>query len=831
MDNKKIKILAIDDNRDNLVTLKALLIEVFPESVVYLETNGKVGIETARKNEPDVIILDIVMPEMDGYEVCRIIKSDKQLSEIPVVFLTVLNKDKQSRISALEAGGEAFLAKPIDSIELKAQINAMLKIKEADRFKRNEKIRLKMLVQKRTEELRKSNIASLNLLEDLKAENEIRKQRERDLKASEEKFRNLFHNHSAVKLIIDPENGNIVEGNKSAADFYGWSVETLQKMNISQINTLPPEDIKIVINNVLALKAKYFEFQHRKSDGSLVDVEVFSSIIKIGDKNFLHSIIHDISEKKKAEEKVKLLSRAVESSSVSITITDSEGKIIYTNPFFSKITGYSLEEVQGKNPRILKSGFHSKEFYKKLWNTILSGKDWTGEFQNKRKNGELYWVNAVISPIINNYGAVSNFAAVEEDITERKRIMEELGIAKEKAEESDRLKSAFLANMSHEIRTPMNGILGFAELLKTPGLTGSEQEKYIGIIEKSGIRMLNIINNIIDISKIEAGLMELNIKESKINEQIEYICSFFKPETEAKKIKLSFKTSLPPEKAVIKTDCEKVYAILTNLVKNAIKYTEEGGSIEFGYYPITESKPNELKFYVKDTGIGIPKDRIEAIFERFIQADIADKMAYQGAGLGLTISKAYIEMLGGKISVESEEGNLSAGQTGGSTFYFILPYNTEPPSGTIESPSETIESPSETIESPAEQTEKKGEDRKLKIMIVEDDEVSVMLIERYIKIFSKEIFKAHTGYEAIEICKANPDIDIILMDILIPGVGGIEATKQIKEFNKEVVIIAQTAYALFGDREKALEAGCDDYISKPINRAKLQAMIQKYSVK
>ena len=231
MDNKKIKIFAIDDNRDNLVTLKALLIEVFPESVVYMETNGKLGIEKARKIEPDVILLDIVMPEIDGYEVCRRIKSDKQLSEIPVVFLTALNKDRQSRISALEAGGEAFLAKPIDPIELKAQINAMLKIKEADRFKRNEKIRLEMLVQKRTEELKKSNIASLNLLEDLKAENEIRKQRESDLKASEEKFRNLFYNHTAVKLIVDPENGNIVEGNKSAADFYGWSVETLQKID------------------------------------------------------------------------------------------------------------------------------------------------------------------------------------------------------------------------------------------------------------------------------------------------------------------------------------------------------------------------------------------------------------------------------------------------------------------------------------------------------------------------------------------------------------------------------------------------------------------------
>lgn len=252
------------------------------------------------------------------------------------------------------------------------------------------------------------------------------------------------------------------------------------------------------------------------------------------------------------------------------------------------------------------------------------------------------------------------------DLTERITFENELKSAKEKAEESDRLKSAFLANMSHEIRTPMNGILGFASLLKEPGLTGEEQQAYIQIIEKSGIRMLNIINDIVDISKIEAGLMKLYLKESNINEQIEYIYTFFKPEVEAKGIMFSFKNSLPDNEASIKTDREKVYAILTNLVKNAIKFTEKG-SIELGYTIKTDGQDVGLEFYVRDTGLGIPKDRKDAIFERFIQADIADKMGLQGAGLGLSISKAYVEMLGGKIWVESEEGV-------GSTFYFTLPY-------------------------------------------------------------------------------------------------------------------------------------------------------------
>jgi len=243
--------------------------------------------------------------------------------------------------------------------------------------------------------------------------------------------------------------------------------------------------------------------------------------------------------------------------------------------------------------------------------------------------------------------------------------MNVLYIAKEKAEESDRLKSAFLANMSHEIRTPMNGILGFAGLLKESKLTGEEQQEYIAIIEKSGRRMLNIIDDIISISKVESGQMEVSVSEININELFEYIYVFFKTEAMHKGIVLNVVNELASNESVISTDSEKIYAILTNLVKNAIKYTNKG-TIEIGCRMRRDMDTPDMEFHVRDTGIGIPKERQMAIFERFIQADISDKMALQGAGLGLSISKAYVEMLGGNIRIESEPGK-------GSTFYFTIP--------------------------------------------------------------------------------------------------------------------------------------------------------------
>jgi CheY-like chemotaxis protein len=315
--------------------------------------------------------------------------------------------------------------------------------------------------------------------------------------------------------------------------------------------------------------------------------------------------------------------------------------------------------------------------------------------------------------------------------------------------------------------------------------------------------MLNIINDIIDISKLEAGLMKLEIKESDINEQTEYIYTFFKPEVEAKGITLKHTNTLPSSKAVVKTDREKLFAILTNLVKNAIKYTNEG-TIEFGYV----KKDNYLEFYVKDTGIGIPKDRHLAIFERFIQADISDKMARQGAGLGLSITKAYVEMLGGKIWVDSDINK-------GSTFYFTIPYSTKPKDNFFAKRKLKAEMTSKTT-------------KKLKILIADDDVTSEILISITLREYSKEIMKAGTGAEAVEICRNNPDIDLILMDIQMPVMNGYEATRQIRQFNKDVVIIAQTALAQTGDKEKSISAGCNEYISKPIDKDKLLELILKH---
>lgn len=561
MENRRLKILAIDDNQDNLITIKALIQESFPDASVLLATSGPKGLSIAETEDPDVILLDIVMPDMDGFDVCQILKSKNDLKDIPVVFVTAIKGDKDSRIKALEYGAEAFLAKPIDESELTAQIRAMVKIKNAHIEKRDEKQRLAALVEEKTRELKATHYGTLMLLKDLRKENEARK----------------------------------------------------------------------------------------KSEQALI-------------------------------------------------------------------------------------------------------------------------------------------------------------IAKERAEESDKLKSAFLANMSHEIRTPMNGILGFAELLKEPELTGDQQQKYIRIIEKSGVRMLNIINDLIDISKIEAGLMNVSINNSNINEQIEFIYNFFKPEVESKGMTLSYSNFLADKESVIQTDGEKVYTILTNLVKNAIKYSEKG-SIDFGYRFIPKTNNNDidtLEFFIKDNGIGIPENRQDAIFERFIQADISDRMARQGAGLGLSITKAYVEMLGGKIWVKSEPGN-------GSVFYFTLPYKTPVHSTQKE---EFIISQDNIISN-------------LKILIAEDDEPSELLIQLEVEKYSKEILKAHSGIEAIELCRNHPDIDLILMDIQMPVINGYDATKKIREFNKKVIIIAQTAFGLTGDKEKAMEAGCSGYMSKPINGIILKGIIEE----
>jgi PAS domain S-box-containing protein len=391
------------------------------------------------------------------------------------------------------------------------------------------------------------------------------------------------------------------------------------------------------------------------------------------------------------------------------------------------------------------------------------------------------------------------------DTTDRKKMELELVSAKEKAEESDRLKSAFLANMSHEFRTPMNGILGFSSLLNEPGVDKEEQQEYIKLIQISGVRMLTLISEIIDISKIESGMIETNLEEVNINAKLDFIFNLLKLDAEEKSIELSYNSKEFSELHIV-TDPEKLYAILTNLVKNAIKYTNKG-SIEFGYTVQNES----VEFFVKDTGIGIPTERQSAIFERFIQVDIANMQARQGAGLGLAIAKAFVQILGGEIWLESQEGI-------GTCFYFSLPLNSK---------SKGKKSQTKRFRKGDKQNiyEIKS---KLKILIADDDIISRKLILKSVNQFGKELVEAKTGREAIERFKENPDIDLILIDVQMPDMNGYEATKEIRELNKDVIIITQSAFGLNGDREKALLAGSNDYITKPIDKNELVHMLSNY---
>ncbi len=639
---------------------------------------------------------------------------------------------------------------------------------------------------------------------------------------------------------------HFVEDDQATLSLQVWSTNTLQKMCSAdgKGQHYPIDQAGVWVDCIAArspvIHNDYLSLPHRKGlPAGHVPVirelvvpifrnEKIVAILGVGNKesNYdqtdvqsiseIADIVWDIAERKKGEEELRqsreryqkdlILLNSILESPVNIIIFSLDKNYCYTafttfhKETIKKIWG--VEISTGMNMLDIISNPEDRQKAKNNFDRALKGEHFV---LSEAYGDELLYrtfYDDYYSPVKDGDGNITGVSVFVIDITERKQSEQELLKAKAHAEESDHLKSAFLANMSHEIRTPMNGIMGFARLLKEPGLTGEDQQKYIRIIEKSGKRMLNIINDIVDISKIESGLMELGIAESNINEQIEYIYTFFKPEVEAKGIHFFFKNSLSAKEAIIETDREKIYAILTNLVKNAIKYTNEG-SIEFGY----EKKGEFLEFFVKDTGIGIAKNRQESIFERFVQADIFDTQAYQGAGLGLSITKAYVGMMGGEIWVKSDEGI-------GSIFYFTIPYNTKKQGqGTTANVSQEDES---------------GQIKNLKILIAEDEETSDLLLTAMLKEISREVIHARTGGETVDACRNNPDLDLILMDIRMPGLNGYDATRQIRKFNKEIIIIAQTAYALSGDRQKAIDTGCNEYLSKPIDKDELLRLMHKY---
>ncbi|WP_461629634.1 PAS domain-containing sensor histidine kinase [Labilibaculum euxinus] len=486
------------------------------------------------------------------------------------------------------------------------------------------------------------------------------KQAEEELKISKNRLRALIDTLPDL-IWVKNRHGVYLQCNQRFEQLYGAAEkEIVGKTDYDFVGKeladfFRQKDNEAAVSNKPSINEEELTF----ADGHKEIIETIKTPIYESDGTFMGvlGIGRDITQRKKSEQELikneALISTAVENLPIVFYLIDKDG--IFNLSIGAGLKGIGLlpNQVVGQSVFDL-----YKDFPKTLEaiNKALSGESALFE---SNVNGVHYL--SIVNPMSmsdNRAGIVG----VGLDITDRKEAEFELLKAKEKAEESDRLKSAFLANMSHEIRTPMNGILGFAGLLKEPELSGEQQKEYIRIIEESGERMLNIINDIINISKIESGIIDIHLSETNINNQLQFVYDSLKLDAYHKKLKLSFVCELPEYKSITITDSEKFYGILSNLVKNALKYTDKG-TVEFGY----AVKGEKMEFYVKDTGIGIPKEKVEVIFERFIQADIADKMARQGAGLGLAISKAYVEMLGGKIWVDSEESK-------GSTFFFTLPY-------------------------------------------------------------------------------------------------------------------------------------------------------------
>ncbi len=515
----------------------------------------------------------------------------------------------------------------------------------------------------------------------------------------------------------------------------------------------------------------------------------------------LELMAHELSiyiARKEAEQNALKLSKAIEQNPISIVITNKEGVIEYVNPKFSEITGYTRKESTGKKPSILKSGAHSEEFYLHLWETISSGRDWQGEMKNKRKDGSFYWENMIISPILNDVGKITHYVAVKEDITEKKNINEQLKIAKEKAEESDRLKTAFLQNISHEIRTPLNGILGFSELLIQEWTTPEERIEYNEAIQISGKRLIEIVSNVLDISIIETGQVILNPERFNLNTFLIDLYNFYHTQAYQKGLQLNFKPGCIDKSCEITADPFRINQVMTNLLNNAIKYTKRG-EISFGYRFTKE----DIIFSVSDTGIGINNAHHHRIFTRFYQAEHSSARSYEGAGLGLSISQGLVQAMGGKIWFESEAGV-------GSTFSFSIPV------------AEAVE---QSAKKPASDYIKLVDDI---VLIADDDDTSYMLLMTTLKKRKVGIMRAENGVEAVELVKNHGNIQLVLMDVKMPEMNGLEATRIIKSLRPDLPVIIQTAYAFTDEIDEAFSVGCDEYLSKPIASEKLNHLYEKY---
>jgi len=465
------------------------------------------------------------------------------------------------------------------------------------------------------------------------------------LNESEERYRSLFQNNHSVMLLIDPETGKVVDANPAAIKFYGYAYNDITRLYISDINQLPAEDIFKEMERAKREQRRHFFFRHKLANNDIRDVEVFSGPISFNEKTFLYSIVHDITERKIAEDNLRKLTAGIEQSPASIVITDKNGNIQYVNPKFTSLTGYTFEEVKGKKPSILKSGKMTTEDYGELWNTISNKKDWRGEFLNKKKNGELYWESALISPILNEQGEITNYIAIKEDITDAKNADEAFKKMTAELMQQNRNLEQFTYIMSHNLRTPVANIIGISDAMQHVDLDDNEKILMMKGLFSSVKKLDEVILDLSNILQVKQGVNE---KKEKIH--------FSKL---VQDIKTSISTLIEAEHAQIKTDFTAIdemmtlksymYSIFYNLILNSIKYKriDLNPSIEIK----SLKEDGKILLIFKDNGIGIDLKKkgkeVFGMYKRF-------HTHTEGKGMGLFMTKMQTETLGGKIQIESE---------------------------------------------------------------------------------------------------------------------------------------------------------------------------------
>jgi len=807
-DKSEAKILIVDDNPENLRLLTGILKE--KGYIVRQLRDGKMVMPSALSTPPDLILLDILMPKTDGYETCRQLKAEEQTRDIPVIFISALDK-ADSKVKAFSAGGVDYITKPFQEEEVLARVRTHLALRN---------------MQTRLEE------KNFQLREEIDERKRVEEEHRKLSRAVEQ---------SASSVIITDLDGSIEYVNPGFSEITGYSYEEVMGNNPRLLKSGEhPHDFYEEMWRMLSSGNVWQgELINRRKNGNLYWESATISPVKDREGNITHyvGIKDDITMRKEAEEKLlvseKKYRTLVQSANSIILRVTPDGKITFFNAFAQKFFGYTEDEILGRNvmgtivPERESTGRDLAVLIDDI--TQHSEKYSYNENENMRSNGERVWVAWTNNVIKDRDGRVVEILCIGNDITDKKRAEEEnirlfneARQAREEAENADKAKSAFLASMSHEIRTPMNAVIGMTDLTLQTDIA-PDQRKNLQIVKDSAHHLLNIINDILDLSRIEAGKIKLDNTDFDLDSLLRSIVSIFKVQTDRKELFLNLDRADVPQ--YVRGDPLRLRQILINLIGNAVKFTETGGitlkveHLKSGSRPISDFKsPGSditLLFSVTDTGIGIPGDRQEMIFENFSQADHSTTRKYGGTGLGLSICQQLAELMGGGIQVESEAGQ-------GSTFSFTAVFR----AGDKNNVRSDDQDETPIISAHAAQP--------LKILLAEDNPVNTLLARSFLKQMGHSLTTVADGKEALTaLDENNSTFDLVLMDIEMPEMDGLEATRRIREGeageeNRQIPVIAMTAHALPEFRKKCKAAGMDDFITKPVDFNGLGSIFKKF---